>query len=466
MVKGNVAGSLSTDPIGQWVRALRRRNVTSADYLPQQLYVTTLWRVSAALNSSLDLPTVLRTATELIQECTGAERGLIMLLEGDGEGDLVPEPDPPADRSHGPTILQRALAGESVLTTEYGEARESSFAGSGSRSQGPRSVLCVPLGVHGRVIGALYLESRAHHNRFDVWHREMASAFANHAAVAIENARLYSRLQEDFEQQLRLERELAEAAKQQAMSEEANRAKSEVIAHVAHELRSPLNTIRGFTETLMDDGERRFEAEERGEIYETIAAEADRLLALISRMLDTSCLEAGRPLRVFRVPLEVEPILRRMVRSAPYMKGFSAERHRVELCLSATLPCVEADEDKLFQVLHNLVGNAIKCSPEGGTIRLDARCVPGREGSPGEVGLRCGEQILISVTDQGFGIEAEDQQRLFQPYCTLGDEGQPRAAGTGLGLYLSRYLIQLHGGDLWVESEPGKGSRFTFSLPL
>jgi signal transduction histidine kinase len=424
--------------------------VTSPDYLPQQLYATSLWRLSAILNSSLDLPTVLRTATELIKESTGAERGLIMLL-GDG-GELPPEESSPAERPQRRTILQRALAGEPVLATAGEEEIGASFAAPGGLPRGLRSVLCVPLAVQGRVIGVLYLESRESRNRFDVWHREMVSAFANHAAVAIENARLYGRLQEDFEQRLRLERELAEADKRRATSEEANRAKSEVIAHLAHELRNPLNTIRGFTETLLEDSAGRFETAGQLEIYETIAAEADRLLALISRMLDRSCLEAGKPVRVFRLPLDLEAILRRMIRSAPYMKGFIAERHRVELCVPARLPCVDADEGKLFQVLHNLIGNAIKCSPDGGTITLGARV--------------SGERILVSVTDQGFGMTAEEQTRLFQPYCTLGEEGQPRTSGTGLGLYLSRYLIQLHDGDLWVESEPGKGSRFTFSLPI
>jgi signal transduction histidine kinase len=419
--------------------------VTTADYLPQQLYATSLWRLSAALNSSLDLQTVLRTATELVKDCTGAERALFLLL--DDREELPPEGWAPGEtRPEDRTILQRALAGESVLTTDEA-AREGA-----TRAAEPLSVLCVPLAVQGRVIGALYLESRAHRNRFDIWHREMASAFAHHAAVAIENARLYGRLQEDFEERLRLQQKLAEAEKRRATSEETSRVKSELIAHVAHELRSPLNTIRGFTETLIDDGERRFDEAERSEIYETIAAEADRLLALISRMLDTSSLEVGKPLRLFRSWLDVEAILRRMARSAPYLKGFDPERHRFEVSVPNPLPRAEADEDKLFQVLHNLVSNAVKCSPQGGTILLDARV--------------SGNEIRVSVTDQGFGIRAEEMERLFQPYCTLGDAERPRAAGTGLGLYLSRHLMLLHGGDLWAESEPGKGSRFTFSLPL
>jgi two-component system, sensor histidine kinase ChiS len=443
----------------------REKTVTTADYLPQQLYATSLWRLTAALNSSLDLQTVLRTATELVKECTGAERALILLLDGGGE---LP-PEAPGDESRrSRTILQRALAGESVLATD-GEYRDgaSGRVGDGAKELDPlgrpvapsptrpvasSSVLCVPLAVQGRVIGALYLESRAHRNRFDIWHREMASAFANHAAVAIENARLYGRLQEDFEERLRLQQELAEAEKRRATSEETSRAKSELIAHVAHELRSPLNTIRGFTETLIEDGEHRFDEAERSEIYETIAAEADRLLALISRMLDRSCLEVGKPLRLYRTWLDVEAILRRMARSVPYLKGFDTERHRLEVCVPAALPRVEADEDKLFQVLHNLVSNAVKCSPQGGTILLDARV--------------SGNEIRVRVADQGFGIAAEEMERLFQPYCTLGDADRPRAAGTGLGLYLSRYLMLLHGGDLWAESEPGKGSCFTFSLPL
>jgi signal transduction histidine kinase len=424
--------------------------VTSPDYLPQQLYATSLWRLSAVLNSSLDLPTVLRTATELIKETTGADRALIMLL-GEG-GEMPPEESSAAERPQSRTILQRALAGEPVLATAGEEEIGASFAAPRGLPRGLRSVLCVPLAVQGRVIGVLYLENREHRNRFAVWHREMVSAFANHAAVAIENARHYGRMQAEFEQRLRLERELADVEKRRAASEEASLAKSELIAHVAHELRSPLNTIRGFSETLIEDGERRLDVAQRTEIYETVAAEADRLLALISQMLDSSRLEAGKSLRLCRVPLDVEPILRRMIRSAPCMKGFNAELHRIELCIPSALPCVDADEDKLFQVLHNLVDNAIKCSPEGGTITLGARV--------------SGKQLLVSVTDEGFGISAEEQTRLFQPYCTLGDEGQPRTSGTGLGLYLSRYLIQLHDGDLWVDSEPGKGSRFTFWLPL
>jgi signal transduction histidine kinase len=229
--------------------------------------------------------------------------------------------------------------------------------------------------------------------------------------------------------------------------ETASRHKSEFLANMSHELRTPLNAIIGFSQVLR---ERMFGElnPKQAEYLDDILSSGNHLLSLINDVLDLSKVEAGQ------VELEVAPFslhdaLERgvvMVRERTVGRGL-----RVSLDLAPEVNLVTADERRIRQVVFNLLSNAVKFTPEGGSI------VVATERRDGEV--------HVSVRDTGSGVAPEDRERIFEEFQQT-EVGVRQREGTGLGLALSKRLVELHGGRIWVESEPDCGSRFVFTLPL
>jgi signal transduction histidine kinase len=229
--------------------------------------------------------------------------------------------------------------------------------------------------------------------------------------------------------------------------ETANRHKSEFLANMSHELRTPLNAIIGFSEVLR---QQMFGAinPKQGEYLEDIQTSGQHLLSLINDILDLSKVEAGRmelQLSRFSVPTALESVLL-MVRERSAGRGIAL---RTEL--DPAIDELEADERKVKQIVLNLLTNAVKFTPSGGTITLATK--------PDGAG------VLVSVRDTGVGIAPADQARVFEEFTQAAGAAASGLEGTGLGLTLSRKFVELHGGRIWVESEPGKGSTFSFTLP-
>jgi signal transduction histidine kinase len=229
--------------------------------------------------------------------------------------------------------------------------------------------------------------------------------------------------------------------------ESASTHKSEFLANMSHELRTPLNAILGFTQVLQ---QKLFgEVNDKQEEYlEDIHSSANHLLALINDVLDLSKVEAGQ------VELEKAPFsLREALERGVVMVRERAVKNGVSLTLESDpdVELVEADERRIRQVVFNLLSNAVKFTPQGGTVVVDSA-------------QRNGE-VLVSVRDSGPGIAAEDQERIFHEFQQT-EVGQEQREGTGLGLALSKKLVELHGGRIWVDSEPGQGATFTFTLPV
>jgi signal transduction histidine kinase len=230
--------------------------------------------------------------------------------------------------------------------------------------------------------------------------------------------------------------------------ETANRHKSEFLANMSHELRTPLNAVIGFSEVLL---ERMFGElnEKQADYVNDIHSSGRHLLALINDILDLSKIEAGR--------MELDPSefdLPAMLETALTLVRERAQRHRIALSLDAApeVGTVRGDERKLKQVTLNLLSNAVKFTPEGGSVRLGAR--------------RNGAVVEVWVTDTGVGIAPEDQGRVFEEFRQVGTDSARKAEGTGLGLALAKKFIELHGGTIRLESAPGRGSTFTFTLPV
>ena len=228
--------------------------------------------------------------------------------------------------------------------------------------------------------------------------------------------------------------------------ETASRHKSEFLANMSHELRTPLNAIIGFSQVLR---QRMFgEINEKQEEYlDDILSSGNHLLSLINDVLDLSKVEAGQ------VELEIATLsLREALERGAVMVRERAARNdvRLSLELAPDVDLVEGDERRLRQVVFNLLSNAVKFTPPGGSITVATE--------------RGTKEVQVSVTDTGPGIAPEDQQRIFEEFQQT-DVGVQQREGTGLGLALSKRLVELHGGRLWVESELGHGSRFVFTLP-
>jgi signal transduction histidine kinase len=229
--------------------------------------------------------------------------------------------------------------------------------------------------------------------------------------------------------------------------EVASQHKSEFLANMSHELRTPLNAIIGFSEVL---SERMFgELNEKQEEYlKDIHASGQHLLSLINDILDLSKIEAGRmELEVtgFDLPMAIDNAMT-LVRERAARRSIA-----LNTAVDERVGRVHADERKIRQVLLNLLSNAIKFTPEGGKIEVAARPVDG--------------SIEVSVSDTGVGIAPEDQEAVFEEFRQVGTADR-KVEGTGLGLALSRKFVELHGGRIWVKSEVGMGSTFTFAIPV
>ncbi|GAB3074077.1 hypothetical protein GCM10027053_44680 [Intrasporangium mesophilum] len=293
---------------------------------------------------------------------------------------------------------------------------------------GWKSLVAIPLTRPDRVVGALVVR-RKRTGSFSGETCDLLAAFGSQSAVALTNARLYQQLEQQSV-------ELAEASKH----------KSEFLASMSHELRTPLNAVIGFSEVLL---ERMFgDLNERQEDYlKDIHAAGHHLLALLGDILDLSKIEAGR----MELDVTTFPILDILGQALSLVRE-RATVHGIQLTLDTAdgLGSVRADELRLKQVIVNLLSNAVKFTPDGGSVTVRA--------------VRNAGDITVTVTDTGIGIEREDQSRIFDSF-QQGGRSASTAEGTGLGLTLSKRIVELHGGTLWVRSIPGEGSTFGLTIP-
>ena len=305
------------------------------------------------------------------------------------------------------------------------------------RAEGFRSLLGVPLFQSGEPIGALSLW-RNEVRPFSKEETELVTTFADQAAIAIGNIRLFNEIREKSAQLEVANRDLGAAS----------RHKSEFLANMSHELRTPLNAIIGFSDVL----EQRMFGElndQQADYVRDIAGSGRHLLDLVNEILDLSKIEAGR--------MELEPsefALAETIRGAVGFIRERAARHGITLTpeVPNDLGTLIADERKVRQVLLNLLSNAVKFTPDGGSVGVKARRMLG--------------EVEISVRDTGIGIAPEDQPRVFEEFQQVGKPSDRSREGTGLGLTLAKRFVELHGGRMWLESEVGRGTTFTFALPV
>ncbi len=409
----------------------------------------------------IELDRLLEIVLEKILEATRFDRGFILLLDERGRPTerkrrvRAGEADSfqPEEAQFSASVVKRvAETGEPLAVTDID-------ADVGLRAQrsvialGLRSVLCAPMRRHGRVIGIVYVDSRKLADVDDERQSRVGlallEALAAQSAIAVENARLIAEEQR----------------------------KTELMAVLAHEIRNPLSSILGFSE--LNDEERASLPPDIIDMIERIHRDGERLRRLVDNVLEMARVEAGK-VEWSMAPVDLGKVARDLAASfAP-----QAEKREVRLIteIAPVMAPALGSSDRIYQVLTNLLANALKFTPAGGTItvrvREEALAVVDEAGGPGAVagddlaawvplapGAGDARMVLrVDVADTGPGIPAERRDRLFEKFAQ-GESGKRKALGLGLGLFISREIIRRHGGTIWVESELGQGSTFSFRLP-
>jgi len=401
-----------------------------------------LGEVSQAVSSTLDLQTVLATIVARAVQLSGTAGGVIYEYDEDTQTFRLTaahrmDEELVAVLRVAPIRLGEGATGQAAASRvpvqvpdirdeqQYGATRVRSIL----VRLGYRSVLAVPLLLEQRIVGAL-----------TVWRQEtgafapevvnLLQTLATQSALAIQNARLF--------------REIEEKGRQLEL---ASKHKSQFLANMSHELRTPMNAVLGYTDLILDDIFGDVPAAIR-ETLERIKSNGHHLLGLINDVLDLSKIEAGQ-LTLSLGEYSMGEVIHAVVSA---VESLAAEK---KLALKATVPADlppgRGDERRLTQVLLNLAGNAIKFTDEG-EVSIQARASDGA--------------FVISVSDTGPGISEADQRTIFEEFQQADSSSTRRKGGTGLGLSISRRIVELHGGRLWVESTPGRGSTFSFTLPV
>jgi len=400
-----------------------------------------LAETSQTVSSTLDVQTVLASIVSHAVTLSAGDAGAIYEYdEATQQFDLRvayrTEEDIVAALRTMPLRLGEGALGRAVASREPVQVPDLRAAGADETrladllvSRGFRALLAVPLIREDQIVGGLVVRRRSP-GEFPPELVDLLRTFAAQSSLAIQNARLF--------------REIEEKGRQ---LEVASRHKSEFLANMSHELRTPLNAVIGFSEVLVDRmfGELN---DKQDEYLRDIHASGRHLLSLINDILDLSKVEAGR----MELELATFDLPEALATALTLVRG-RADAHRVHLeaTVDERLGDFVADERKVKQILLNLLSNAVKFTPDGGRVSLTATLADGA--------------VEISIADTGIGIAAADQAAVFEEFRQVGGDYARKREGTGLGLALVRRFVELHGGRIWVKSEVGHGSTFTFTLP-
>jgi signal transduction histidine kinase/putative methionine-R-sulfoxide reductase with GAF domain len=393
--------------------------------------LSVMQRIDRELNASLEMERAMRITLDWAMRQSRAEAGLIGVLE-DGSLRIMAEQGY-EDRHEKPldqvVHMELPVIKAALESAQPQRVALAAGAGKGGLLAAAHTQLAIPIRREAEVIGLLFLESTSD-SQEDI---AFLSRLSDHAAIAISNAQLYSEVQR------------------------ANLAKSEFVSFVAHELKNPMTSIKGYTELLAGGAVGQVN-EMQGNFLHTIRSNVERMSTLVSDLNDNSKIEAGR-LRLDYKAMDIGELVDEVSRSTRRQLEDKKQTFVVEL--PEGLPPVWADRTRVAQVLVNLVSNANKYTPEGGTVTLGADAAPNQWDPAG-----ASRVVHMWVRDTGIGISAEDQARIFQKFFRSEDSKAREAPGTGLGLNITRSLVEMQGGRIWFESEFRKGTTFHFTIPV
>lgn len=396
--------------------------------------LSVMQRIDRELNTSLEVGHTMRITLEWALRQSSAEAGLIGFVQEEGvrvmaeqgyKDELSAFRQDYMSSAH-PAVSEPIQTGQMKVTLLEQPNPERLFLKNGL------SQMVLPIRRESKTIAILLLES-TQPNAFSEDTLTFVTRLADHAAIAISNAQLYSEVQQ------------------------ASIAKSEFVSFVAHELKNPMTSIKGYAE-LMATGAGGPITELQASFIGIIRSNIERMKTIVEDLNDNSKIEAGR-LRLDFKPVSVPDVVEQVIRSTK--RQIDDKKQTIEVQVPDDLPKIWADRTRVEQILVNLVSNAHKYTPEGGHILVKAERTANTwdpQGAP--------EVVHIWVQDNGIGMSPEDQRKIFQKFFRSDDEQARKASGTGLGLNITKSLVEMQGGKIWFESEFRKGTTFHFTVPI
>lgn len=468
---GKTEGKIFTDEDAETIRAVADQAAVAIDNarmfeeISDRLFIQgELTKAAMSISSELDIDATLNQVARYAAEVLKADAAMIALWEDAREvvnfpyaynlPEQLTQVVSPGDHGIASRVIKTC---KPVIANDYRSHpdRRAEFV-----QAGIRAVASVPLQVGGHCVGAIGVMDTGKGRVFREEDLDILAIISTQAAVAVENARLYEELAssaQKLEQRVRertdaLSRMYRESERKSRQLEEANlklkevdELKSDFLANMSHELRTPLNSIIGFSKLILEGLDGEVNDEQRRDL-EIINQNGEELLSLIDDVLNLAKIEAGR-VPLSKTEAGVDEIARMVVMS--FGSAAAGKGLRLELEVPERLRPISVDQGKIRQVLMNLVGNAIKFTEEGSVIIT-------LEQTPRET--------KFLVRDTGVGISSEDINKVFDRFHQVRP-GLAQAGGVGLGLTISKRFVEMHGGDIWVESELGQGSTFAFSIP-
>lgn len=402
--------------------------------LERHSHVTnTLLSVSQAVSQSLDLQEILDSALERVARCTGLEANFVYINQNER---LVLKAHHGLSRRMVDTMLKETSPGSGIIgrTFQQGQAEViedlEKYTNSDLgflRNGGYLSFAGVPLMILGKAIGVLGVTTSFVHY-FSANNIDLLTGIAREIAIAVRNAQLYD-----------------EASSAKAFRE-LDAMRTEFLANVSHELRTPLAVIKGSANSLLQP-DVIFDEQTRHDFLTSIDRDADTLTHLVDDLLMMSRLDADA------MEIKKKPrLLSEVIDSIKDRLDNLTLKHHLVIRLPENLPPVSVDDGRIGEVLTNFVENAVKFSDDSTTVTIDAQY--------------CGQEIIVTVTDEGIGIPAALHEKIFERFFQGEGRKAGRRKGTGLGLAICKGIVEAHGGKIRVESEPGKGAKFSFTLPV
>jgi signal transduction histidine kinase/putative methionine-R-sulfoxide reductase with GAF domain len=397
--------------------------------------LSVMQRIDRELNTSLEINKAMNITLDWAMRQSMADAGLVGIIEEQGirimasqgySTELVPFENAPLPLELPP--FQAAIQSGQLQQVEV---TEDEYIRTSLLNEAKRQVI-IPIRREASAIGLILLESTTSEPLYEET-LSFLNRLSDHAAIAISNAQLYTAVKA------------------------ANAAKSEFVSFVSHELKNPMTSIKGYTE-LIAAGAVGPVNEAQANFLSTIRSNVERMSTLVSDLADVSRIEAGK-LRLDFKPLSAYDVTEEVIRS---LRRQIEEKQQVLLQeIPADLPMVWADRTRLNQILTNLVNNAIKYTPANGQITAGGEFTSNKWNQNGPL-----EVVHIWVKDTGIGINADDQQKIFQKFFRSEDPKARESPGTGLGLNITKSLVELQGGQIWFESEYRKGTVFHFTIPV
>lgn len=392
-------------------------------------------QVNQMLNSTLDLVRLLRLIIQTAVELLETEAASIMLVDertgglhfaaasGESDYEALRQIEVPLEGSIAGTIYK---TGEPLIIEEVAEDPRHYRGVDQAIDFETHAILGVPLQVRNHTIGVLEALNKLNGESFDQDDVEVLATLAAQAAIAIENARLVSRLREA----------------NQRLSE-LDALKTDFISIASHELRTPLMIVQGYASFLREEA-----SGQMSQDVEMVLRGAKQLEDIIDTMTNLSYLEAGT-LQLEHERFSLSALIEEL--GVEWQSLVATKRQTLDVVLPPRPIDIEADREKIAQVLNNLLSNAMQFTPESGTVEIDVQLHTGT--------------VAISVTDTGIGIPSEELENIFEAFHQVEDHLTRHHGGLGLGLPIAKRIVELHGGRIWAKSVVGRGSCFTFTLP-